>query len=138
MTTVWREEHTGETYCKENIDADEECFCRWEWYLVGKYKIYKQTRAQTISRAYQASNFAKDASERMDDLNDGTKAVDQFSIFVPIVFECRFSVLKQPEDVFGGVAYLKFVGGRMIREVYPGLSGVVVQCGIENRSKSRG
>ncbi len=25
-----------ETYYKENIDADKDCFCRLEWYLVGK------------------------------------------------------------------------------------------------------
>ena len=51
----------------------------------------------------------------MDDLNDGTQAVAQFSIFVPIVFERRFSVLEHPEDVFGGVACPESVGGRMIR-----------------------
>ena len=86
--------------------------------------------------AYWASNFAKDSSERMDNLNDGTKAVNQFSIFVPIVFECRFSILKQPEDVFGGVAPPESVGRRMVRKVDPSLSAVVFQCSIENRSKS--
>ena len=46
----------------------------------------------------------------MDNLNDGTKAVNQFSIFVPIVFERRFSILKQPEDVFGGTACPESIG----------------------------
>ena len=72
----------------------------------------------------------------MDNLNNGMKAVDQFSIFVPIVLEHRFSILKQPKDVFRGVACPESVGGRMIREVYPSLLAVVVQRSIENRSKS--
>lgn len=74
----------------------------------------------------------------MDNLNDGMKAVDQFSIFVPIVFEHHFSILKQPEDAFRGVACSESVGGGMVREVYPSLLAVIVQRSIENRSKSRG
>ena len=74
----------------------------------------------------------------MDDLNNGSNVIDKIAIFVPIDFERRFSVLKQLEDVFGGVARPESVGGGMIREVYPSLFTVVVQCGIENRSKSCG
>lgn len=44
--------------------------------------------------AYEASDFSKGARKCLDDLDDGTKAVDQLAMFVPIVFECYFSVLK--------------------------------------------
>jgi len=50
--------------------------------------------AGSIPRAYEAGNFAKDARKCMNDLDDGEKTVDQFAIFVPIVFELRLSVSK--------------------------------------------
>jgi hypothetical protein len=40
-----------------------------------------------VSEAYEACCLSKDSRKHMDDLDYGAKAVDQFAIFVSIVFE---------------------------------------------------
>ena len=49
----------------------------------------------------------------------------------------HFPVLEQLEDVFRGVARSESVGG-MIREIYPGMFGVAVQCGIKDQQGGYG
>lgn len=41
---------------------------------------------------YKASHLSKDVRKSMDDLNYGTKALDQLSMFLPIVSERSFSL----------------------------------------------
>ena len=83
-------------------------FVGGEWYPVVEYKDNRQTRARLISGLTWPATSPRTPANAWDDLNDGTKAIDQLSIFVSIVFERRFSVLKQPEDVLGGVACPEF------------------------------
>jgi hypothetical protein len=68
----------------------------------------------------------------MNYLDHWADAVDQLAMFVPIVFERFFSISKQLEDIIRRRANLEFVAGGMFGEVYPGLFGIAVQCGIED------
>lgn len=84
-----------------------------------------------------ASDVIQDARKRMNGLNNGAKAVDQLAISFRWSLKRHSSVLEQPQDVVRGVARPESVGG-MMREIYPGMLGVVVQCGIKDRQRGCG
>ena len=48
----------------------------------------------SIGRAHKASGIAKDVGKPMDDLDYGTKEVDEFAIFGSIFFELVLSLQK--------------------------------------------
>jgi hypothetical protein len=69
---------------------DKYGFRRLEWHLLRGKRIQSESE-NSGPEAYEVSGLAKDTGKRMNDLDNGAKAVDQLAIFVPIVVECRFS-----------------------------------------------
>ena len=84
-----------------------------------------------------ALDVIQDARKRMNGLNHcGAKAVDQLAISfrwslnaIPLSWSSR----RTSSEVW----HARNLGG-MMREIYPGMLGVVVQCGIKDRQRGCG
>ena len=80
---------------------------------------------------HESSRLTQNSREGMNELYYRAKAIDELSIFVPIVFECLHVLLKQNEDGIGGATSLDLVGEWIFVEIYAGLLCVFIQ-GIMN------
>ena len=70
----------------------------------------------------------------MDDLDYWFKPVHQCAISIPEVLKRIRLVLKQFEDIVGGVTAPEGVGQRILRQVNASLPGIVIKC-IDDESK---
>jgi len=75
--------------------------------------------------AHEANCFSESGRERMEDFHCWTEAIYQCPIPTAIFFEGLLPFLEKLKDVIGGFGEPKFIGERILREVYTGRFGIV-------------
>ena len=85
-----------------------------------------------IRWTHHCGSLAQNAGDCMKDLHYRLKAVDQFTISIPIGLKLLCFVAKDIKNCVGGAAILESLGGGMGGEVYSCLFGIFGQGGIEN------